>query len=324
MKIDVHAHLFPERYIAELDRVLADPQTAEEKATKSLLDNKVKKDPAMWTVDERLRLMERLEVDYQVLSLSLPQAYEGDRETRKSLAQMSNDLFAAEVGAHPDHFLAFGSVPLPNVDDALEELARCMDQLHLAGLLIGSNVNGLRLDDPLLAPLFEEIDRRGLTVLLHPMTPSCAEMVVDYNMASTLGFIFDTGVTVYRMIFSGMFEKYRRMQLIVPHLGGMLPYLIGRVEGAYRSHPACKGIPRPPTEYMKELYYDLVSYHVPSIHLAAQVFGTDHLLLGSDYPFGLSDLEMAVQSVQDAGFSAADQELIYSGNAKRLLGLPNT
>ncbi|MDE3074524.1 MAG: amidohydrolase family protein, partial [Chloroflexota bacterium] len=78
---------------------------------------------------------------------------------------------------------------------------------------------------------------------------------------------------------------------------------------------------RHPAEYMKEFYYDLVSNHVPSIQLAAQVFGTDHLLLGSDYPFGLSDVEMAVQSVKDAGFTPQEQEDIYARNAVRLLGL---
>ncbi len=304
-----------------MDRVFADPKTPEEKATKTLLDTKVKRNPAMWTVDERLQLMDTLDVDYQILSLSLPQSYEGDRDTRRSMAQMSNDLFAEEVKAHPGQFLAFASVPLPNMNDALDELARGIDRLGMVGVALGSNVNGIRLDDPVLTPLFEEIDRRALTVFMHPMTPTCADMVVDFNLVATLGFIFDMGVTIHRMIFSGMFEKYRRMRVIVPHLGGMLPYLIGRLEGAYRSHPACKNIPRSPTEYLKELYYDLVSYHVPSIHLAAEVFGTDHLMLGSDYPFGLSDLEMAVQSVKDAGFSAEDQEKIYSGNAINLMGL---
>ncbi|MHB8619147.1 MAG: amidohydrolase family protein [Chloroflexota bacterium] len=322
LKIDIHAHLYPEEYLRRVEALFAHPKTPEARATRILIDTKIRKDPAMWTVDHRLELMEKLGVDYQVLSLSIPQAYEGDAGTRRDLARLANDFFAEQVERHPNRFLAFASLPLPDIEGSLRELARCVDGLGMVGVCLGSHVNGRRYDDPLFTPLFDEIDRRGLPVFLHPMIAECSANLEDYNLNATLGFIMDTGMTVLRMVFGGMFEKYRRFKLVVPHLGGMLPYLFGRIEGAYRSHPACKAIPRSPIEYMKEFYYDLVSYHVPSIHMATDLFGADHLLLGSDYPFGLGDVHMAIQSIYDAGFSEADQAKIFGENARKLLGRP--
>ncbi|HLY65162.1 MAG TPA: amidohydrolase family protein [Chloroflexota bacterium] len=317
LKVDVHAHLYPEPYIAELDRLLVNPQTPEERLTWATLQGKIKKNPAMWTLDERLELMDKLEVDYQALSVSIPQCYEGDAATRQRLATWCNDLYADVIAKRPKQFLAFASLPLPDIDASLKELERCIDQLHFAGVCLGSNVKGKRYDDPHFAPLFDEIDRRGLVVFFHPMTAACAAGQEDFNAVASLGYIFDTGLTVYRMLFSGMFDRYPNFKLIVPHLGGMLPYHIGRIEGAYKSNPACQNIAHPPTEYLKELYYDVVSFYEPALHLAAQAFGTDHLLLGSDYPFGMGDIEMAVRSVQ-AAFPQADQDKIFGENAQRL------
>lgn len=320
-KIDVHAHLYSEQYIAELERLFDNPKTPRERLTNANIHRKVKTNPAMWTVDERLGLMERLEVDYQVLSLSLPQAYEGDAATRLRLATMSNDLFARTVQQHPNRFLAFGSLPLPDIDASLKELARCLDELKFSGICLGSSIAGLWLDDERLRPVFDELDRRGTTIFLHPMIPTCCDGIGDYNASASLAYIYDTGLSVYRMLFAGMFDRYRRFKLIVPHLGGMLPYHIGRIEGAWKSNAACKGIQRPPAEYLRELYYDVVNFYTPALHLAAEAFGTDHLLLGSDYPFGMGDVEAAITSVRAAFPDERDQAKIFGENAEKLLGL---
>lgn len=319
-KVDVHAHIYSPDYLRQLDDALAGESGSLADATKEVIQRKIRVNPAMCQVEPRLGLMDQLEVDCQVLSLSVPQAYEGGSDVRRSLARTSNDYFAELVAKHPRRFLAFASLPLPDVDASLAELARCVDELGMVGVCFGSHVNGQRLDDPQFAPVFDEIDRLGLVVFLHPMTPECSAMLGDFNLGPTLGYIFDTGVTVYRMMFAGMLETYRRMRLVVPHLGGMLPYLVGRIEATYRTHPAGKKLQRTPAEYMSELYYDSVSNHPPALRLAADVFGTEHLLFGTDYPFGVNDIELAIQSIRDAGFSASDQSKIFGDNARRLIG----
>jgi len=322
-RIDVHAHLYSDAYLRDLERVFVNPSTPRDRLSYGQLHRKVRANPAMWTVDERLELMDRLEVDCQVLSLSLPQVYVGDAELRQRLARISNDHFADTIARHPGKFLAFASLPLPDMDASLKELARCLDELKFSGVCLGSNINGMLLDHEQLRPLFDELDRRGTVVFLHPMMPACCDDIEEYNASASLGYIYDTGLTVYRMLFSGMFERYRRFKLIVPHLGGMLPYHIGRIEGAWKTNAACQGIVRAPAEYLKGLYYDVVSFHVPSLQLAAEAFGTGHLLLGSDYPFGLGDIESAISSVQEAFPDERDRIKILGENAEKLLGLPS-
>src|SRR5262249_47005694 len=142
---------------------------------------------------------------------------------------------------------------------------------------------------------FDELDRRGTSVFLHPNVPVCSGPdVAEMNIRSTLAYIFDTGVTVYRMIFSGMLERYRQMKIVVPHLGGMLPYLTGRLEESYRSGRAGSALSKPPAEYMNELCYDTLISHPLSLRMAKEQFGADHLMLGSDYPLGSGSLEDAV------------------------------
>jgi predicted TIM-barrel fold metal-dependent hydrolase len=255
LTIDVHAHLYDRRYVDELDRLFDAAQTPLDVANKAQKD-RFRNSSASYSVEERVDLMERVGLDYQVLSLSIPMAYEGDAATRLKCAQISNDQFADTVARFPKHFFAFASLPLPDIDLSLKELERCVDQLHMVGVCFGSNIKGMRLDDAHLRPVFDEIDRRGLTVFLHPAMPVCTGPDVEpYNVNSNLGYIFDTGVTVHRMIFSGMLERYGRLKVIVPHMGGMLPFMTGRIQGGYIARPESRTIPRPPLDYMRELYY---------------------------------------------------------------------
>ena len=323
LKIDVHAHMYHPSYLGELERVLRQSSSPIDTATMGL-GARVSRDPAMFRPDERLEIMDRIGLDCQVLSLSIPFSYAGDAAMRLRLAQTSNDHFADVIARHPKRFFGFATLPLPDVDASLRELARCLDELHMVGAVFGSNIAGrMRLDDPQLAPIFDEMNRRGSTAFLHPNTPICSGPdLEDFNLGAGLGYFFDTGITVYRMIFSGMLERCRRLKVIVPHLGGMLPVMLGRIEGVYQRNPACQDIPKAPGEYMKELYYDTVSFHSPALRLCADMFGAGHLMLGSDYPLGSGTLEEAFRFVADFGFSEPEQEQVLGGNAARVLGLP--
>ena len=315
--------MYHRTYLEELESILRDSHSAIDAATMTL-GGRVSRDPAMFRPDDRLEIMDRIGLDCQVLSLSIPFTYAGEPAARLKLAQTSNDHFADVIARYPGRFLGFATLPLPDVDASLKELARCLDELHFVGVVFGSNIRGqMRLDDPQLAPIFEEMDRRGTVAFLHPNTPICSGPdLAEYNLNSGLGYFFDTGITVYRMIFSGLLERHRRLKVILPHLGGMLPVMLGRIEGNYQRHPACQAIPKPPGEYMKELYYDTVSGHPPALRLCAEMFGADHLLLGSDYPLGAGTLDESYRFVADAGFNAAEREQMLGGNAARVLGLP--
>jgi predicted TIM-barrel fold metal-dependent hydrolase len=256
-----------------------------------------------------------------VLSVSIPFSYDGDAGTRLRLARLSNDRLANAVHEHPNRFFALATLPLPEVETSLAELRRCLDELDMVGVMFGSNVNGMRLDNPMLAPIFDELDDRASTVFLHPNVPVCSSPdVADLNVSSTLAYIFDTGVTVYRMIFSGMLDRYRHLKVVVPHLGGMLPYLTGRLEESYGSGRAGNALRKPPTEYLQDLYYDTLISHQLSLRMAKEQFGAEHLMLGSDYPLGGGSLEHAVRLVREADMTDVERELVLGGNAVRVLG----
>jgi aminocarboxymuconate-semialdehyde decarboxylase len=320
--IDTHAHMYHPDYLTELEGILRDSHSPIDAATMGL-GARVSRDPAMFRPDDRLEIMDRIGLDYQVLSLSIPFSYAGNAATRLKLAQTSNDHFAEVIAKHPKRFYGFATLPLPDVDASLTELRRCLDELGMLGAVFGSNIRGeMRLDAPEFASIFEELNRRGSVAFLHPNTPICSGPdLSDFNLTSGLGYIFDTGVTVYRMIFSGFLERYRNLKVILPHLGGMLPVLLGRIEGNYKRHPNCQGIPKAPGEYMRELYYDTVSFHAPALRLCAEMFGADHLLLGSDYPLGGGTLEEAYRFVADFGFTPTERDQVLGGNAARVLGL---
>src|SRR6266702_7032258 len=197
LKIDVHAHLYDEAYLEELGRILANPKTNIEQASLTQYRRTMSL-PANWDIDERLGTMERVGLDYQVLSLSIPMCYDGDAAARLRQAQRTNDRYAEVVRQHPKHFFAFASLPLPDVDASLRELERCLDELRFVGVGFGSNIRGMRLDHPDLAPVFEELNRRGTTAFLHPNTPVCASAdLEEFNLMAGLAYMFDTGVTVY-------------------------------------------------------------------------------------------------------------------------------
>jgi predicted TIM-barrel fold metal-dependent hydrolase len=320
LKIDVHAHLYHPAYIDELDGLLERAASPAERGA-ARHNAMLRRNAAAVDVEQRVELMDRLGVGAQVLSLSIPMSYEGDAATRLRLARITNDHFAEAMALHPNRFFAFATLPLPDVDASLKEMRRCLDELHMVGVGFGSNIQGMRLDHAHLAPIFEEMDRRRTVAFLHPNTPVCAGPdLEEYNLASSLAYIFDTGVTVYRMIFSGMLERHRQMKVIVPHLGGMLPFNTGRIQGNYRREVA-QNLPREPLAYMKELYYDTVSFHQPALRLVHEMFGAAHMMLGSDYPLGSGTLERSVNFVADSGLSEADQALVFGRNAVEVLRL---
>jgi aminocarboxymuconate-semialdehyde decarboxylase len=324
LTIDVHGHLYDERYLQELADILASPRSDLERASARILARTLTI-PASWDIDDRVDVMDRLRLDAQVLSVSIPFTYDGDATTRLRMARISNDRLALAAHQYPGRFFALATLPLPDVDASLRELDRCFDDLEMVGVMFGSNVNGMRLDNPVFAPIFDELDRRGTVVFLHPNLPVCSGAdVVDMNISSTLAYIFDTGVTVYRMIFSGMLERYSRLKVVVPHLGGMLPYLSGRLEESYRSGRAGNALSKPPGEYLRDLYYDTLINHQPALRLATDQFGADHLMLGSDYPLGSGSLEDAVAFVREADLTESERELVLGANAMRLLNLPVT
>jgi len=277
---------------------------------------------AMTDIDLRLRDMDACGMDMAVLSLTAPSVDLLDIDEGVALAQLVNDEIAGITKRHPGRFAGLATLPFRDMDRALEEMDRAIDQLGMQGVIICSNIAGATLDSPELLPFFEKANERGTPVFIHPTTPAAGETFKDYRLAPMLGFVFDTTITITRLILSGVLHKYPNLKLILAHLGGTIPYLIDRLDFCYQAYPECRvNIPNPPSEYLKLAYFDSVCFHKPSLMCALAFAGPDRVLLGSDYPHVIGDMRRAVDSIRDLDIPQEDKAKICGGNVAKLLGI---
>lgn len=320
MRIDVHGHYFPRAYIEVATAAYARPANNVEEGIHRILTTKVGVDPKMYDLDARLEDMTRAGVDLMVLSVSIPQTYHADRATAVAMAQAANDGTAEACRRYPDRFKGYVHLPLPHVDAALDELARGIDQLGLHAVAIGGNVLQQPLDTPAFAPVFDEIHRRNLALFIHPMVPCGVEAMQEYDLAAAVGYLLDTCLAALRLIYSGTCDRCPNLQPILCHAGGYLPFQWDRIDTSFRTRPeARRHIARPPSEYLRRFYYDNANYHPPALRCTLETVGAEHMLLGSDYPFALGDLERTVRVLDALPLTAEQRALIEYQNAQRLL-----
>jgi aminocarboxymuconate-semialdehyde decarboxylase len=265
--------------------------------------------------------MAQLGVDVQVLSLTAPNVYFVEGQACVDLARLCNDYLAGIVGTYPDRFRALASVPLTaDIDSAIAELVRCMDVLGMPGFLIGGSVNGVPLDDPRFDPLYEEANRRGAVMFLHPMSPPGIEALNQYALAPLVGFAFDTTLALARLIFSNFFGRFLNINVVAAQLGGALPYLAGRLDAGWQAYPECQGTTRPPSEVVERMYLDTTSADEPALQLAIDMVGAERVLFGSDYPHAISAVGGGIDTVNRSA-ARRDRGKILGDNAARLYGL---
>uniref|UniRef100_A0A831TIS3 Amidohydrolase n=1 Tax=Thermorudis peleae TaxID=1382356 RepID=A0A831TIS3_9BACT len=324
MRIDVHTHVQPPEFLEalvasgryECHQDDAGHIVVREKGARFLTTTPQMHDPA-----QRVEEMDASGIDVQIVSVTTPQVYFLQGQACIDLARRCNDYLAGVVQQYPDRFRALASVPLTaGADAAARELERCLDDLGMVGVLVGANIDGRPIDAPEFAPFYEEVNRRGTVMFIHPMVPAGVEVMADYALAPLVGFMMDTTLAVARLIFSGFFERFPRVRVLVGHLGASIPYLAGRLDIGYRSYPDCQRIPCPPSEYIRRLYLDTVSFHEPALRCALETVGPDRIVFGSDYPHVIGDVGSAARSVE-ATVPSDSRERILGGTAARLFGL---
>ena len=316
MKIDVHATCYPKPYMDELKKVGVGGEGG------------IGVDIPVWTsVEERLADMDKLGISVQVLGLSAPNVYFPDDGLSKALAQMTNDFMADICRKYPDRFLCLASVPLNNLDYAMDELHRALDVLRMDGIFLGTNVNQISLSDDRFLPFFEEVNKRNVPMALHPLRAIGQDLLPPEDIAlqipSNVGFLFETTRVAAEMTFKGTFEKYQNLTFILPHLGGATPFLYPRWEWNYsvrpESHPL-KRVPHPPSHYLKRHYYDTaLAYTAPALRCTIELAGLDHVVFGTDWPY-TKDVRMdgMIANIETYGFSEQQKEQVYFRNAMNL------
>ena len=324
MKLDLHTHYYPPAYFERIERSGGDFSFGTSPTGQRIIRYRGARffgvTAPMTDVAKRLEDMDRVGIDTEVLSLSTPNVYFVEGKAQADVARMVNEAYAELATKRPGRFLGFASIPMDDPDAALRELERAVDELHMQGVVLLSNIRGRALADPLYRPFFEEADRRRLCVFVHPMIPVAAEAFTEYVLGPLVGFPFDTTLAIAKLCFAGVFKQLPNIRWLVAHAGGAVPYLMERLDSGWRDFAECRvNIDEPPSTYLKRLHYDTVTFSPHNLRLLRDVVGTDHMVMGSDYPHLLGSIEKAVSSIAAMDFTDGEKEQIYSGTALSIM-----
>ena len=222
--------------------------------------------------------------------------------------------------SHTDRFVALATLPMQEPEAAVSEVDRAVTQLGCRGIYLGTNVRGKELSDLSFLPVFERIHALGAPIFLHPLNVIGSQRLTNYYLQNLLGNPFDTAVAGANLIFSGLLDRFPKLQVCLPHAGGALPYLIGRLNHGWKVRQECKALKKPPSSYLRRFTYDTISHAPESLEYLIKLVGADHVMMGSDYCFDMG-YERPVKAVTALKLSRNDQEKILGGNAARLLRL---
>jgi aminocarboxymuconate-semialdehyde decarboxylase len=324
MKWDLHTHYYPEAYFEMIRDSPGAFRFDRDSTGRTILTYQGSRffgvTPPMTDVTRRLEDMDRVGIDVEVVSVSTPNVFFADEAGQPGVARRLNDAYAELIARHPKRFRGFASIPMDAPDRALDELHRAIGTLKLSGVILLSNIRGRALTDPRYRPFFEEANRMKVCIFLHPMLPANAEAFREYVLGPLVGFPFDTTLAVARMCFDGMLRDLPDIRWIVGHLGGAIPYLMERLDNGWRDFAECRAkIDQLPSVYLKRLYYDTVTFSPYTLGMARDLVGTDHMVMGSDYPHLLGSIDRAVSSIEGLHVPESEKQRIFSGTALGIL-----
>lgn len=319
--IDCQSHLFSEEFLRLLEKRTTSPYVYRKDGERYVVVGEWRRrlmprhtDPAAKIAD-----MDKHGIGRAAISINDPGPELFGKES-PAMAVLLNDFIAANVKQFPDRFFGLATLPFNSADSMLREFERATGKLGMKGILLYSNLDGRFPDEPEFQPLFAEAERTGIPLLLHPALPMTWNATKDYEMASMLGLMFDTTIALCRLILSGTLERHPNLKLVCPHVGGALPYLVGRVD--HQTMVLKRGadkIRRAPSEYLKRVYFDTVSPIGMAIRYGYDFVGPDKMLYSSDHPW--VDPGVIVREVKSLQLPPQQEAKLFAGNAKALFGV---
>jgi aminocarboxymuconate-semialdehyde decarboxylase len=323
--IDIHAHFVPEEYL-QLIEAEGEPHGVGLRRTPNgpfILVGQATIGPITahyHDLDLRLKAMDAQKVAVHALSLMPPMVYWADGALGVRLARIVNDALAEATRAHPDRFMGLAILPLQDPGAAVMEAERAVTELGCRGIYLGTNVRGKELADPSFLPVFERIHALEAPIFLHPLNVIGSQRLTSYYLHNLLGNPFDTAVAAANIIFSGLLDRFPKLNICLPHAGGAFPYLIGRLNHGWKVRQECRVLKKPPLSYLRRFTYDTISHATESLRYLINLVGADRVMLGSDYCFDMG-YERPVKVVTALKLSRNDEEKILGGNAARVLRL---
>jgi aminocarboxymuconate-semialdehyde decarboxylase len=258
----------------------------------------------------------------QAISLTAPMLYWGDAEFSTKLAKAWNDAATAAHQAHPTRLVGLLTLPMLDPERALEELNRASKLPGMRGVYLGTNIGGHELDDPLFEPIFARIEALDLPIFLHPVEPiGGSDRLKTFFLSNLIGNPVDTAIAACHLIFGGVLDRHPKLQISLPHSGGVLPILIGRIDQGWRTRPDLKNLlATAPSTYLTRFTYDTICHSKAIMELVIRQVGAERIMLGSDYCFTMG-YDRPVQFLEPVDLASAQRKMILGGNAARLLKL---
>jgi len=320
--IDAYSHVCPERL---LDAITDKYPSAEVTA--------LRKNSYLFDGERRLRYMDRIGVDKQVLVLVRPPMWLGmPRPVIHELTRVANESIAEMAAQWPDRFIPVGVLPVVD-DEMMAEFGRLTGELGVRGVLIFSNVDGLPLDDASMWPLYAAAAADDVPIWIHPQHGHSYPWLKRDLVDRLFGWPFETSLAMARLVFGGVLERYPDLKFVTHHLGGMVPYYASRIDAMsqeisrYRDAAlteASEPLKMAPTDYFRKFYNDsMVNSSAAAMRCGLDFFGAEKVLYGTDFPMGPNDGEdwpvEVLETIRSLGLPEDDLERMLGGNLRRIM-----
>lgn len=319
MKIDIHTHIMPEKmpnwtqkfgygeFIHLEKRNCKACMMKGDKLFREVEENCYKE-------DARLKEMRETNVDVQVLS-TIPVLFNYWAKSKDGgeTSRFFNDHIADVVAKDQKHFIGIGTVPLQDVDLAIKEMERCVNELRMPGLEIGTNINGKNLSEKEYFPFYEVAEKLGCALFIHPWEMMGEKEIQKYWLPWLVGMPAETARAICSMIFGGVFTKFPKLRVAFAHGGGSFPYTIGRIEHGFDVRPDLVQVDNNinPRNYLGNFWVDSLVHDTHAFQFLMDLVGEDKVCLGSDYPFPLGEHRPGelIESLNLA--NAMEEKLLY-------------
>ncbi|MFT9818133.1 amidohydrolase family protein [Lysinibacillus sp. NPDC056185] len=327
MRIDFHTHIYPKdlpnfaiKYENEKWPVLEQKCSC---GADIMVSGKVFREVTdqVWDAKKRIEDMDNEGVDMQVISpVPVTFSYWAPIEQAVELAQFQNDFIAEVVKEHPDRFVGLGTVPLQDAKAAIVELIRCKE-MGLAGIEIGTNINGENLDSEYLLPFFEAAEQYEIPLFIHPWETLAQDRTPRHNFLYTIGMPSETALAAASLVWSGVMEKCPNLKVCFAHGGGSFPYILPRLDQGWDVWPNLRRTKYPPSHYTKNFYFDSLVYESHNLHYLIERFGHEKIIMGSDYPFLLREINPGKIIDETLDLSEEVRKAILGENAMTFLNV---